>query len=111
MSETIKCDNCSIDSGILKSSSDGTDAARLVRINWVVKCPMLVGIADWFFTCSDQCMKVVLENAYTEKGVTEEDKAAAKVITDDFKARIPEMAKQTAEAATRFQSVLRGIKR
>ncbi|HSK72356.1 MAG TPA: hypothetical protein VK892_11705 [Pyrinomonadaceae bacterium] len=60
----ILCQNCGKDSGIEKSGPDGTDAAHIQRLNgWMTRLPALVGIFEWFFACSESCMKALLEKA------------------------------------------------
>lgn len=107
MIETIRCEKCGADSGVEKSDSIGADAARIQRIGWVPKLPILVGISKWFIACSEVCMKSLLDAAYDEHGVTDEDKVKAKEITDDIKSRIPQMAQEAVEAVERLKKALR----
>lgn len=99
---TVTCDNCKKDSGIVRGASDGKTAAQLVGTGWSVKLPVLVGITAWFFACSDACMKAVLAAAYREHGVTQDELSKATQITENFKANIPHMAKETADAVERI---------
>jgi hypothetical protein len=109
--ETIKCGKCGADSGIEKSGSEGTDAARVQHIGWMIKLPILVGIAEWFMTCSEPCMRSLLDAAYAEHGITEKDRSDANKVVAECKEHIPQMAKETAEVMGRMQKVLRGGKR
>lgn len=104
---TVICDGCGKDSGFTRVGSDGTTGALIKRIGWVVKLPIMVGIPKWFFCCSDDCMRKALSFAYEEHGVTEEQKAEAKAILDKAKAKIPQMAAETAAFMTRLQKTLR----
>lgn len=110
-STTILCGHCQKDSGLQRSESEGADAARIQRIGWQVKLPILVGISQWFMACSKECMSELLDSAYAAKGVTAADKAKAKEITDDFKSRIPQMAQDTANFADKLQKVLGRVSR
>ena len=110
MSETIKCGNCGKDSGIERDESDGRNAAAVQRIGWIPKLPVLVGIPEWLFSCSPECKSELFQKKCAEFNVSDEQIAKAKQKTDDFKARIPEMAKETCEFMSKVQKVLKGEK-
>lgn len=109
MSETIVCRKCQKDSGLIGSESAGADAARLQRIGWIVKLPIMVGIADWFFACSQVCMRDLMEAAYLEHGVSAEERAEANKQIAECKARIPKMSRQTGEAMKRMAGFLNSL--
>lgn len=103
----IVCGNCKKDSGVAYSGRIGSDAAKVQHeANFVVKLPVLFGVSEWFFACSKECMQVILDAKFKTHGVTEETKAEAKQITDDFKAKIPQYSKQTCEFMGKVQNFL-----
>ncbi len=107
----ILCGNCGKNSGIVKSGSDGADAAHIEQLDgWNLRLPALVGIFEWYFACSNECMKELLARAYEKHGVTVEMRAEASAKLDKMKEKIPEMAKETAGFMSQVQDRLNLIR-
>lgn len=95
----IICGKCGKDSGIEESGSVGRDAALLERLDgWGARFPALVGIFEWYFACSADCMKQQLERAYKANDITPELGTEAQQEPDQRRGKIPEMAEEICEA-------------
>lgn len=106
----IVCGKCGQDSGVVKTGRDGADAARVQHCaKFVVKLPVLIGINEWFFACSDACMKQLFEEAYAKHNVTGEMRAEAREITDRAMAKIPEQSREVGEKMARLARFLRKV--
>lgn len=105
----IKCGNCGKDSGIEKSGNDGRDAAAIENIegNWCSRLPVLIGIVEWQFACSNDCMKVLMNKICAERGITDEQRKEASAKVEKMKEKIPAMVKDTTEYMAKIQNLIK----
>lgn len=99
LNKTILCQTCGKDSQLVETDNKGVDASNLRNIGWVVKLPILLGISEWLFCCSQDCYEPLINQKKIEYKVSAQDEVEAKQVMDKVNEEIPKHARIMAETA------------
>jgi hypothetical protein len=96
---------CGIDSKVTNESNKGIAASNLINVGWSVKLPIMIGITEWLFCCSEACLKILYELKKIEYAVTPDLIQEAKEANLKFTEKIPIYAQNAVKAAEIIKNI------